>query len=155
LLQPLSHSPRPAALGSYLDYAAGDPSLSPWQIISGSVDLIGQDFWQAHEGNQSLDLASWQDGIIPQSVFTIPGQSYNVIFAYANNYGTTSAQALVDVSGFRSLPSSTISHSGSTAVNMNYSLFAGSFVADSGTASIRITSQSSTWYAIAHQVGFL
>jgi choice-of-anchor C domain-containing protein len=136
----------PAIWNSSIVAYQGDTWLSSWEITSGSVDLVGgpSSYWQAYEGNNSLDLSGFYDnGIIKQTFATIPNQSYNLTFAYANNYYRQSASASVQVKGLSILLNSPISHSSSMgADNMNFTLFNGSFIADSSTTSIIFTSST-------------
>ncbi|MFE3499878.1 choice-of-anchor C family protein [Kitasatospora sp. NPDC059160] len=62
-------------------------SIGPWLVTSGSVDLIGAGFWQAAEGDQSVDLNGADSGAIAQTFTTIPGATYSVSYALAGNPG--------------------------------------------------------------------
>jgi choice-of-anchor C domain-containing protein len=61
-------------------------NLPGWTIESGTVEIVGT-YWQAAEGNQSLDLNGIFEeiGTIYQDIATVPGQRYKVRFAYAGN----------------------------------------------------------------------
>ena len=68
-----------------LSYFAGDTSLSPWVIVSGSVDTVPTvpttgTGWPAFEGTQSLDLNGAGPGTIEQAFVTTPGQVYGLFF---------------------------------------------------------------------------
>ena len=124
---------------------AGSGALAPWTITSGSVDVVSNGFWPAFEGSQSLDLNGLESGTIEQIFGTIAGQSYRLNFAYANNSDgdvPLTASALVSVlgSGGSSLLSQSITHSNSTRANMNYTLFSGSFTANSASTTLRFAS---------------
>ncbi|MFF2078885.1 choice-of-anchor C family protein [Kitasatospora sp. NPDC058162] len=71
---------------SFTEPVAGQ-SIGPWQVTSGSVDLIGAGFWQAAEGDQSVDLNGADSGTIAQTFTTTPGATYSVSYALAGNPG--------------------------------------------------------------------
>ncbi|MFE6050935.1 choice-of-anchor C family protein [Kitasatospora sp. NPDC056446] len=76
-------SPKVAA-NSFTEYNAGQV-IGPWRVVSGSVDLIGAGFWQAAEGDQSVDLNGADSGTIAQTFATVPGTTYSVTYALAGN----------------------------------------------------------------------
>jgi choice-of-anchor C domain-containing protein len=65
-------------------YYAGNPAITGWTIVGGSVDLLSTN-WKAHDGNQSIDLAGVTPGGLYQDVSTTPGQSYRLGFWLAGN----------------------------------------------------------------------
>lgn len=70
--------------GSYFtDVNEGSSLISPW-TVTGSVDLIKQ-YWDAAEGQYSIDLNGNAAGRIAQSFATVVGQSYTVTFSLAGN----------------------------------------------------------------------
>ena len=77
--------------GNFTDLTAGSqPPGFGWSITSGGVDVVlagpSSDFASAaFEGSQFLDLDGFTPGAIAQSFATIPGNSYLLSFAYANN----------------------------------------------------------------------
>ncbi|GAA4625648.1 hypothetical protein GCM10023196_030600 [Actinoallomurus vinaceus] len=60
-------------------------ALGEWKVTGGNVDLIGAGFWQAAEGNQSLDLEGDIPGTIEQPIATRFGGCYTVNFWLAGN----------------------------------------------------------------------
>ena len=62
----------------------GSTSLSGWSIDAGSVDVIGG-FWQAANGNQSLDMNGDEPATISQSIATTIGSDYVLSFAMSKN----------------------------------------------------------------------
>ena len=62
-----------------------DASLADWALDSGDLDLIKDDYWQAADGHQSLDLDGTTPGQISQVIPTVPGQQYAVYFQYSAN----------------------------------------------------------------------
>jgi choice-of-anchor C domain-containing protein len=97
---------------SFVTYGAGDPSLTGWTITTGSIDHIGS-YWQAAEGNQSLDMNGTnpsdplnQAGTIEQSVHIAFGTTATVTFDLAGNPD--------DVQGIKTLQVSLIGNLGGT-----------------------------------------
>ncbi|MEV5712120.1 choice-of-anchor C family protein [Actinoallomurus sp. NPDC052274] len=69
---------------SFTTFNAG-AEIGAWRVADGNVDLIGSGFWQAAEGNQSIDLDGNTAGTVEQSVPTHFGGCYNVTFSLAGN----------------------------------------------------------------------
>lgn len=68
----------------YTVYAPNSTTITGWTVSDGSVDYIGW-YWQAAEGNRSLDLSGFSLGTIYQDFPTTPGTEYFVRFALAGN----------------------------------------------------------------------
>ncbi|WP_043262960.1 choice-of-anchor C family protein [Streptomyces sp. CT34] len=66
------------------EYAAGQ-FIGPWKVTSGTVDLIGAGYWDAAEGDQSLDLNGNNPGSVAQTFATTPGTTYTVSYSLAGN----------------------------------------------------------------------
>ncbi|MFI2184246.1 choice-of-anchor C family protein [Streptomyces sioyaensis] len=66
------------------EFAAGQ-SFGPWKVARGTVDLIGAGYWQAAEGDQSLDLNGNDAGAVSQTFTTKPGTRYTVTYSLAGN----------------------------------------------------------------------
>jgi choice-of-anchor C domain-containing protein len=117
-------------------------SLPGWTVSpGGQVDVEGGGFWQAAEGNQSLDSVgnTGPGTYIQQSFSTTIGQSYDLTFDYANNPTGTYCTNNVLVTGATTLLNSVISHGGSANNNMNWVSFSQVFVADSSLTTLRFT----------------
>jgi subtilisin-like proprotein convertase family protein len=58
-----------------------------WQLTSGSVDAIGNDYMSAtaHTGSRMLDLNGWAPGRISTNLNLAVNQPYRLTFAYARN----------------------------------------------------------------------
>jgi choice-of-anchor C domain-containing protein len=65
-------------------YFAGE-SVGPWTVTSGSVELNGAGFWQAADGQQSLDLDGADTGAISQTFSTNLLTAYQVSYSLAGN----------------------------------------------------------------------
>jgi len=82
-------------------------------------------------GHQYLDLVGYgSNGEIYQNLTTTIGQTYKLTFAYGNNPGNSPSQALVTVVGDPGV-SSLLTHSISTTGDIGWTIFSGTFVADS------------------------
>lgn len=125
-----------------LTFETGATDITGWSILAGSVDIVGSSYWRPFNGNQSLDLDGISAGTIEQALETVPGETYWLSFAYANNGGAIRpASARVEVLGDgHSSLATTISHFGSEPLEMNYSIFLESFVAGDWTSRLRFTS---------------
>ncbi|MFD8542775.1 choice-of-anchor C family protein [Streptomyces sp. NPDC059649] len=66
------------------EFATGQ-SFGPWRVTSGNVDLIGAGYWQAAEGDQSLDLNGTDAGAASQTFTTKAGTRYTVTYSLAGN----------------------------------------------------------------------
>lgn len=75
----------PEVGGSYVPYWSGS-NLGGWVVENGTVEIVGT-YWQAAEGDQSLDLSGIWDyaGTIYQDVATEAGKYYVLRFAFAGN----------------------------------------------------------------------
>ncbi|GAA1235353.1 hypothetical protein GCM10009665_26900 [Kitasatospora nipponensis] len=112
-------NPRVAA-GSFTTLSAGQ-AIGPWQVTAGNVDLIGAGFWQAAEGDQSVDLNGTTPGTVAQTFTTVPGANYTVTYALAGNPagGPTlrTGNALIDGQDFQDF---SFNVTGKSTTNMGY-----------------------------------
>lgn len=70
--------------GGFDNYASGS-TIGGWTVGGGGVDLIGT-FWNAQDGNQSLDLNRTEPGSISQTLTGLTaGQLYEVSFFLSGN----------------------------------------------------------------------
>lgn len=101
----------------------GEPAGFQWVVTSGTVDvghLPVSPFieYPAYELNQAIDLNGDSAGAIYQDFGTVPGQWYELTFAYADNPlggGTSTADVdVIDVVSTSSLLDDNIAHSTST-----------------------------------------
>ena len=72
-------------VGAFATIKAGDGLLPGWQVVRGSIDMLGS-YWPASHGGQCLDLHGASGiGAIRQILSTEPGQSYEVLFDMAGD----------------------------------------------------------------------
>lgn len=111
-----------------------------WSIPTNNIDLVSGPLSgvAAYEGTQFLDLVGYgSTGAIAQSLATTAGKEYRLTFAYANNpWSTSTASALVSVTGASSILSDAITHNSSNTSDLNWTLFTTTFIADSSSASL-------------------
>ncbi|KJS56782.1 hypothetical protein VM98_05390 [Streptomyces rubellomurinus subsp. indigoferus] len=129
-----------APANTFTEFAAGQ-SIGPWRITAGSVDLIGAGFWQAAEGDQSLDLNGAGAGTIAQTFATTPGATYSVTYALAGNPAGGPAlrtgRAEIDGQDFQDF---TFDITGKTRADMGYVGRQFSFVARNSSTTLTFAS---------------
>lgn len=84
------------APGSFSTVNAGESGIDSWDVVSGSVDYIGN-YWQAGAGERSIDLNGNGIGAIAQTFDTIFGMKYVVDFLMAGNPDGTPTLKGLDV----------------------------------------------------------
>ncbi|CAO5153792.1 DUF642 domain-containing protein [Frankia sp. AiPs1] len=70
--------------GSYEQLDHGD-YVDGWRVDSGTVDLIGRNYWRAADGRQSVDLNGTSAGALTRRLRTDPRQRYELQFSLAGN----------------------------------------------------------------------
>lgn len=125
--------------GSYTTLNPGATDITGW-IITGQIDYIGT-YWQASDGNRSLDLTGLSAGSIQQDIDTVIGTTYIVTFDMAGNPdGLPNIKQLaleavgVDAQTFN------FDVTGCTSSNMGWQTQQWSFVASATTTTIKFTS---------------
>lgn len=139
-----------ATSGSFNTYAAGSGLLSGWTISNASIDHIGNGFWQASDGVQSVDLNGNQGPSTISQVVTglVAGKTYNILFDLAGNPQGQPTVKTIDVSiGMAGAGSYSFDTSGATTGNMGWQTKTLSFVAGgtSGLLSFASTTALCCW----------
>lgn len=70
------------------------PDITGWTVVSGSIDLIGS-YWDAFDGDRSIDLNGNEPGAINQVFDTESGALYQVFFDMAGNPDDPGLKVLV------------------------------------------------------------
>ena len=133
--------------GTFTNNPYAGPSFQGWSIPTNNVDIVNPMVgWgaSAFQGSQILDLVGYgSTGAVSQSFTTTIGQTYQLTFAYSDNPGSgftsqSAAQAAVLVlgAGNGSLLSTTISHDNAVSGNLNWTLYSGTFVANSESTTL-------------------
>ncbi|MFF1874424.1 choice-of-anchor C family protein [Kitasatospora herbaricolor] len=129
-----------APANAFTGLTAGQ-SIGPWKVTAGSVDLIGAGFWQAAEGDQSLDLNGSGSGTVAQSFTTVPGTTYSVTYALAGNpeggVALRTGRALIDGQDFQDF---SFDVTGRTKTAMGYVGHQFSFVAQGTSTTLSFAS---------------
>ena len=124
--------------------AGGDSSITGWTIGDAGVDWIGS-YWQASDGNRSLDLSAVSGGSVSQAITTEIGKTYRVSFDLAGNPdgGPYPKQLLVTVDGVD--PGNYSFLTGSTSrLNMGWVGKTYRFTATSTSSLLKFTSLANT-----------
>ncbi|MFC1925721.1 choice-of-anchor C family protein, partial [Chloroflexota bacterium] len=125
----------------YITRYAGNTSITGWTISGSGIDYInGVELWDASDGNCSIDLNSSNTGAISQTIPTIPGLQYEVIFDMAGNYGSIPTVKTMRVSAGSSYADYTFDTTGKSARNMGWETKSFTFTATSQTTTIKFAS---------------
>ena len=113
--------------GSFLTLGTGSTAITGWTVSAGSIDYIG-DYWNAQDGDRSIDLAGSSLGTISQSVATTALQFYTVDFYASRNPDGGEALRTGTISfGGTTMP---FQYSASNSLgNMNWQLYSYTFAA--------------------------
>lgn len=129
---------------SFSTIAAGQ-SIGPWRVTTGSVDLIGAGYWQAAEGEQSVDLNGTTTGGVAQSFTTTVGTTYTVTYSLAGNPGgaptVKTGRVLIDGQNFQDF---SFDVTGKTFANMGYVRRQVTFVATRTSTTLTFASTTPT-----------
>ncbi|MCX4661722.1 choice-of-anchor C family protein [Streptomyces sp. SID4919] len=129
-----------APANSFTTVTAGQ-SIGPWKVSAGGVDLIGAGFWQAAEGDQSVDLNATQPGAVAQTFTTVVGRTYTVTYALAANpeggAAVKTGKVLVDGQNFQDF---SFDSTGKTRAAMGYVQRQVTFVANAPTTTLGFAS---------------
>ncbi|WP_316520498.1 choice-of-anchor C family protein [Kitasatospora brasiliensis] len=130
-----------APANSFLPNLGVGQTIGPWQVVSGNVDLIGAGFWQAAEGDQSIDLNGNTSGSIAQTFTTAPGTTYTVTYSLAGNPAggpvLRTGSARIDGQDFQDF---SFDVTGKTRAAMGYVGRQFTFVAQNSTTTLGFTS---------------
>jgi choice-of-anchor C domain-containing protein len=129
-----------APANSFTELGIGQ-SIGPWQITRGNVDLIGAGFWQAAEGDQSVDLDGNTEGTIAQTFTTTPGTTYSVTYSLAGNpqLGPTVKTGFAGIDG-QDFQDFSFDITGKSTTNMGYVGRQFTFVAAGATTTLSFAS---------------
>ncbi|MGW9171215.1 choice-of-anchor C family protein [Streptomyces decoyicus] len=133
-----------APANSFSALTAGQ-SIGPWTVASGSVDLIGSGFWQAADGEQSVDLNGQGPGKVSQTFTTTAGKTYTVSYALAGNpggnQGVKTGAVLIDGQNFQDFSFDT---TGKTFARMGYVGRQVTFVATGASTTLSFASTTAS-----------
>ncbi len=121
--------------GSFTGLAAGSTAITGWTVGPDGIDYIGS-YWQASEGNRSVDLT----GVAKGSIFTtitdlIVGTAYKVYFDLSGNPDGQPANKKLDVTLANPLTTENYNYNvqtaGNTHADMKWVTYVLEFVATS------------------------
>jgi large repetitive protein len=69
----------------FVTYYAGSTAMPGWTVGGNSVDLTGENYWDAEDGDQSVDLSGYAPGSVSQTISTTPGANYTLTWYMAGN----------------------------------------------------------------------
>ncbi|MER7787006.1 choice-of-anchor C family protein [Streptomyces sp. NPDC097640] len=131
----------PTAPANAFTTLSSGQSIGPWKVTRGAVDLIGAGFWQAAEGNQSVDLNAAEPGTVAQTFRTTAGQRYTVTYSLAANPAggpaVKTGSVLIDGQNFQDF---SFNSTGKSFANMGYVTRGVTFVANGTTTTLGFTS---------------
>lgn len=65
-------------------FITGD-SFGGWTVTKGNVNLAPRSYWEAFDGNQSMDLSGDEPGAIAQTFSLLSGRLYTIRFQVSGN----------------------------------------------------------------------
>ncbi|MFB6894575.1 choice-of-anchor C family protein [Kitasatospora sp. NPDC056327] len=120
-------------------------AIGPWRVTAGTVDHIGAGYWQAAEGDQSLDLSGGNAGTVAQTFTTTPGTTYSVTYSLAGNPNAgpvvKTGQALIDGQEFQAF---SFDVTGRTRAAMGYVTRQFAFVAINASTTLAFRSTTNS-----------
>ncbi|MFD1786666.1 choice-of-anchor C family protein [Sphingomonas floccifaciens] len=128
----------PANVDPWITLGNGSTALTGWVVTGDSIDLKGN-YWQAREGNRSIDLNGNGPGGIMQTFDTIVGTTYNVKFSLAGNPDARNQKVVSSVAS-GSLPNVYTFDLPNSHQNMMWQDLSYSFTAASTTTTLSFTS---------------
>ncbi|REK12997.1 MAG: DUF642 domain-containing protein [Planctomycetota bacterium] len=129
------------------EFAAPSTDIVGWAVTERTVNInrTSAIFGTAHDGDQMLDINGSNNGTIEQSFATSIGGEYLLTLYYANNpnpsMASPSYDADVTLFGTGTLYTEFITHSGSTAADMEWTFLSHQFAADSTTTTLQLRSR--------------
>lgn len=125
--------------GAYKTLNPGATDIFGW-TITGQIDYIGT-YWQASDGNRSLDLSGLSAGSIQQDIDTTIGMTYIVNFDMAGNPDgiPTIKQLVLEAVGVDA-QAFNFDITGNTKSNMGWQNKQWSFIANASTTTLKFTS---------------
>ena len=128
-----------SSLSGYVTLNDGNTDIPGWKV-EGSIDWIGN-YWQASDGNRSIDLAGYQSNgaVVGVSFSTVVGQTYLVEFDMAGNPDRSFTKALVgsEIIGNVSLGAFTFEQALGNKSDMGWVTKSFTFIADTDFSQLR------------------
>ena len=127
--------------GVFTTVHPGDTNITDWTVVSGDVDYIGT-YWQASDGQRSIDMTGDTPGAIRQTIPTIAGALYTVSFDLSGNpaCGPSLKTLNVDTGGAPNTFTYDTAVHGNTLTDMMYEPMSFDFTATGTSTPLTFTS---------------
>jgi choice-of-anchor C domain-containing protein len=125
------------APGTFTTLSGGDStSITGWTVDPVNIDYIGS-YWQAGDGNRSIDMNGLAHGGLTQTFDTTAGQAYKVTFLLSGNpdNGHNPAIKTLDVLTNNVSHPFSFDTTGNSLANMGWTQESFTFVAGAGNSS--------------------
>lgn len=135
----------PPAVGNFRTLNTGNTDITGWVVQANGIDWVEKNFWQASNGNYSVDLSALSAGGIQQTFDTVVGTQYTVSFDLAGNPEGGPVVKSVDVLATGGVTSNyTFDTTGKSRPNMGWLTKSYSFTASSTSTTLSFTSLNGT-----------
>ena len=136
--------------GSFITLGHNSTDIEGWIVKGNGVDYVGS-YWEAADGDRSVDLSALNGGSIQQTIDTIVGKTYKVSFWLAGNPDDGAGDKLVatSVSGDWVNNFTFTVGAGNNHSNMGWSEYSYEFTAFDSTSTLVFNSQTRTPYGPA------
>lgn len=140
--------------GSIKGVPGGSTAIDHWVVLGtadNNVELIYKGFWQAHDGNWSLDLNGTSVGGIETTFDTVTGVTYKVEFAMSGNFPSSGTSREMRVTATGNTPQTFTYYKdyqpGWSYSNMNWQEMLYTFTAGSNSTTLKFESLETYWTA--------
>jgi choice-of-anchor C domain-containing protein len=140
-LQNGSFEDGPGEIGAFITLTAGSTAITGWTVVSGSIDLIGS-YWDASDGDRSIDLNGSEPGAISQVFDTEPGALYQIFFDMAGNPDGVQSLKVLVVSADSTASEYEFNSTGKTNTEMGWTEISFIFQASSDSTTLEFASIS-------------
>lgn len=122
--------------------------MTGWSLSGGGIDLISG-WWEASDGNYSIDLNRYSKGGIFQEFDTTPGQKYKVLFDIAGNVDNYPLIKEMQVSAAGQSQNYSFDITGHSHEDMGWTENSFTFIADSSLTTLAFDSLKDDSYGAA------
>ncbi|WP_235976743.1 choice-of-anchor C family PEP-CTERM protein [Sandaracinobacteroides hominis] len=136
----------PAFGAGFVTYGTGSTNLTGWTISNGSIDHIGS-YWNASNGNRSIDLNGNSAGTISQALNTVAGTRYRVSFDIASNPDNQALKSMLV--GFGDATPVSVQYTGAISQPLGWQSVVLEFTASSNASVLSFTGGDTGAYGIA------
>ncbi|WP_216361440.1 choice-of-anchor C family protein [Candidatus Chloroploca asiatica] len=138
-------------VGSSWQTLSSGATIGAWIVEAGDVDLVGT-YWQAADGNQSLDLAGGGTGSVYQDLVTQAGSTYVLRFAMSGNPDSAGLKQMEVYWGGTLLDTLTFDTTGKSHANMGWVIYTYTVTTNAPTTRLQFTGLTSNHGAVIDHV---